>query len=595
MSELKQPRRWKILPVRMLRVNHPTSYSNGMPLLTLKKKLEQLQDQLSRKNANANVGSGVDHFDWRLIDVIERHHVFPSYDSKREELDQQANTAFALSLMVDLAKAEAPESGFFEAVHLYILMNVIREVFGLEGKPACASAFADIMGSAQYLRGKKELRKLVREGLESESFVSFADLSIMSAQLQEEISNLRKPKWVSLKALMELAPTALSWSNYISISLLGRGSCNFAYKLVFQDGLDVAVSISKEREENFNVTVKLSEMSTILYIQENQQHYHQIPVSKVYIWDLSFSNPIGAPYVFMDVVKGVPLNERRAPDGRKGLDSLCPSDQLKVVNTLAAIQASLSGPIHFNQFGSISRTAEGGYSVELLQIISVLIPHFTPPEAYTSLVLHHLDLVFRNILFDEDDLTKITGVIDWGGAQHLLLIFTAHFPDDLLSTGREHCERPDYPDEYWQTVPHDWTSLGDTSPWPQAFRNPGDPVDLPAIGATMIKRYYLRQYFGACFSKHMKELHGDTDLHHTTVFKDATYYLKFHEVIMSGFDGWLSHEKWIRETFSRLKIIGSPAGKLLAGLIYIVVLLGNLFMILGSLSKQKRTLARMNK
>ncbi|KIJ44128.1 hypothetical protein M422DRAFT_208407 [Sphaerobolus stellatus SS14] len=444
-----------------------------------------------------------------------------------------------------------------------------------------------------------------------------------SKQLHDEISSLRKPKWANLNALVQLASAALSRSNCISISLLGRGSYNFVYKLVFKDGSDVAVSISKEREENFNVTAKLSEISTILYIQENQQHYHQIPVPKVYTWDLSFSNPIGAPYVFMDVVKGVSLNERRAPDGRKGLDSLYPSDQLKVVNTLAAIQASLSGPISFNQIGSICRTPEGRYFIgelvnlqarsfggpfsaiadlwysvlerevkialeewhnlendvipdsyhngtpqkfgELLQTLSALIPYFAPPAVYTSLALHHPDLALRNILFDENDLTKVTGVIDWGGAQILPLIFTAHFPDDLLSTGDEPCERPDFPDESWRTIPHDWTSLGDTSTWPQVFRSEDDPVDLPAIGATMIKRYYLRQYFGACFSKHMKELHGDTDLSHATVFKDAPYYLKFHEVIMSGSDGWFLHEQWIRETFSRLKVTGAPTGKLVVG------------------------------
>ncbi|KIJ36687.1 hypothetical protein M422DRAFT_260781 [Sphaerobolus stellatus SS14] len=165
-----------------------------------------------------------------------------------------------------------------------------------------------------------------------------------------------------------------------------------------------------------------------------------------------------------------------------------------------------------------------------------MIPYFTPPEAYTSLVFQHPDLAPRDVLFDENDFTKITGVVDWGGAQILPLILTAHFLGDLLSTGNDPGEHSD------------------------------EPVDLSPIGATMIKRYYLRQYFGAFFSRHMTELHGNTDLSYAIVFKDATYYLKFHEVIMSGNDDWFLHEKWIRETFNRLKIVGTPAGKLLLGL-----------------------------
>ena len=204
---------------------------------------------------------------------------------------------------------------------------------------------------------------------------------------------------------------------------------------------------------------------------------------------------------------------------------------------------------------------------ELLQILSALIPYFTPPSSHLPLVLHHPDLASRNILFDEKDLTKPTAIIDWGGAQILPLIFAAHFPDDLMSTADEPFERQDNPlDEDWHTVPHDWTALGDTSSWPEAFRAENDPVDQAAIGSTMVRRYYLRQYFGACFSRQMDKLHGDRDLSHVTVFRNAPYYLKFHEVIIGGSEGWFRHEKWILETFRRLNILGPPpAGKILVG------------------------------
>jgi hypothetical protein len=51
------------------------------------------------------------------------------------------------------------------------------------------------------------------------------------------------------------------------------------------------------------------------------------------------------------------------------------------------------------------------------------------------------------MLFGEKDLTKPLAVIDWGGAQIVSLIFTAHFPED-------------HPNEDWETVPHGWTALG---------------------------------------------------------------------------------------------------------------------------------------
>ena len=50
----------------------------------------------------------------------------------------------------------------------------------------------------------------------------------------------------------------------------------------------------------------------------------------------------------------------------------------------------------------------------------------------------------------------------------------------------------------------------------------------------MVKRFYLRQHFGLCFSRAMYELHNDKDLSHSTLFADASYYLKFKVDIMTG-------------------------------------------------------------
>ena len=111
------------------------------------------------------------------------------------------------------------------------------------------------------------------------------------------------------------------------MSLLGRGSYNFVYRLQFEDGSDVAASISKDDEKDFNPSAKLSEISTMRYVWESQELYPQIPVPKIHVWDLSFNNPIGAPYVLMEVSRGVSLS-LRADDGLKGLNSMTFADQL---------------------------------------------------------------------------------------------------------------------------------------------------------------------------------------------------------------------------------------------------------------------------
>ncbi|KIJ36685.1 hypothetical protein M422DRAFT_260779 [Sphaerobolus stellatus SS14] len=156
-----------------------------------------------------------------------------------------------------------------------------------------------------------------------------------SKLLETENSSLRKPEWANLHALTQLAPTALSKPKCVSISLLDWGSFNIVYKLSFRDGSAVAAAISNANEADINATAKLSKISTMLYIWENQEKYPLVPAPKVYTWDLSFANPIGAPYILW---------------------------MLKIVNALAAVQASLSRPIPFNQIGTIYRNmAEGQY------------------------------------------------------------------------------------------------------------------------------------------------------------------------------------------------------------------------------------------
>jgi hypothetical protein len=88
-----------------------------------------------------------------------------------------------------------------------------------------------------------------------------------------ELSDLPKPKWADLHALVGLAPIQLSKPNCVSLSLLGRGSYNFVYRLQFEDGSDVAASVSKDDEEDFNPSAKLSEISTMRYVWNFTRRY----------------------------------------------------------------------------------------------------------------------------------------------------------------------------------------------------------------------------------------------------------------------------------------------------------------------------------
>lgn len=448
---------------------------------------------------------------------------------------------------------------------------------------------------------------------------------VQLAMLQSQIQDLRRVKWLDLYGLITCVTTRLSKASCSAISLLGRGSYNTVYKLTFSDAFCCAVSVPNADEEYFDPSTKQSEIATMLFVKESGL-YPDIPIPHVYIWDLTFTNPAGAPYVVLDYICGILLSEGQSElTGLQGLDAMSPQDQLSVVKCLAKLQASLSKPVPFAKIGSLTRNDSGSFEVgelititgarlggpyttlsqlwrtlverqilhaleewhsletdqlsrslsepyatpqqfsDLLQRLSALIPYFIPPNAYTRLVLHHPDLALRNILFDPTDHSKIVGVLDWGGAQILPLMLTAHFPPDLHTEGDDPCPRPGYPDERWRTIPHDWTSFGDSSSWTPVYKSDNKPVDLTIPASAMVKRYYLRQSFGVSFAERIAEMYNDCDLARAMLFADAAYYLKFHEVMTRGWVGWVEHASWIKETYWRLHLMGTKPGMLLVG------------------------------
>ncbi|KAG6867522.1 hypothetical protein C0993_001729 [Termitomyces sp. T159_Od127] len=439
----------------------------------------------------------------------------------------------------------------------------------------------------------------------------------MSPELQEQISQLKKDEWVDLQGLISCATTYLATSLELPdlscncISLLRRGSHNTVYKLKFSDDTRLAASVSSLNEEKFDSEVKRSEVETMKFVRESGL-YPNVPVPKIFAMETNFTNPVCAPYVLMELVPGRVLVD--------GLSTLPQEQQLSYIKSIARLQASLSKPVPFDQIGSISRSDDGRHDVgplvgltrrrlggpyksiedlwraelekqlsraiqewcslekdafesisdldctpqmfaELFQLLSSLIPHFQPPKSYLALVLHHPALALRNILFDETSISsgdlKITGLIDWGGAQILPLMFTAKYPDDLRTTGEHPFGKPGWDhNEHWSTVPCDWTSTGDPSQWPGDCTPERKHADYSSSLHEAISKFYLRAYFNVCYAEQLRVLHGDGDLARATLFRDATYYLKFHEVVCGDWHTWAVHKTWIKETYWRLRMAG---------------------------------------
>ena len=92
--------------------------------------------------------------------------------------------------------------------------------------------------------------------------------------------------------------------------------------------------------------------------------YPDVIVPHVYAWDVTFTNPVGAPYVLMDIVRGRKLSELSDhPNRLWGLDTMSEEQQLAVTKSLAKLQAALSAPVSFDKIGSIIHDDEGKFIV----------------------------------------------------------------------------------------------------------------------------------------------------------------------------------------------------------------------------------------
>ena len=175
--------------------------------------------------------------------------------------------------------------------------------------------------------------------------------------ISKQIASLQKKQWVNLDALPVVSIAAMKKESVTSVTMLGRGSYNIVYKVVFSDLSTIAASISCSDEERFVAAIKESEIAAMRFVRGSGL-YPTIPVPRVHSWDLTFSNPIGAPYVFMDVVEGITINKlpkiQIGQSVLRGLDTLDAEKQMTLVNTLARVQAALMKPLpdKYSRIGS---------------------------------------------------------------------------------------------------------------------------------------------------------------------------------------------------------------------------------------------------
>ncbi|KAJ3516581.1 hypothetical protein NMY22_g14175 [Coprinellus aureogranulatus] len=201
-----------------------------------------------------------------------------------------------------------------------------------------------------------------------------------------QILKLPKKDWVDLEGLVGCSTSHLSRRakaanapsadiHCVSISHVGSGAFNYVYRLDFNDGTIFAASVSQDREEIFSAEAKGSEVATMKFIRGSGL-YPEVPVPEVHAWDTSFDNPVKAPYVLMDFVHGVVVDNSRVDKSDPFIHKfdIYPKErQFAIVKALARLKAALSKPVPFSQLGSIVVATDGngtgGFSVGPLTTI----------------------------------------------------------------------------------------------------------------------------------------------------------------------------------------------------------------------------------
>jgi hypothetical protein len=88
-----------------------------------------------------------------------------------------------------------------------------------------------------------------------------------------------------------------------SIRLLANGAFNKVFLITFPDGIEVIARVPFL--EDYSEIRMRSEIATMLFARQRLG----LPVPRLFTWCLTADHPVGAPFILMELLPGVPLTE----------------------------------------------------------------------------------------------------------------------------------------------------------------------------------------------------------------------------------------------------------------------------------------------
>jgi hypothetical protein len=309
-----------------------------------------------------------------------------------------------------------------------------------------------------------------------------------------------------------------------------------------------------------------SMVTTMQYVSKHTS----IPVPNVHHWNSTSSNELGRPYVLMDAARGNSLYEldrvgmdmeevvkklssfvdqwamynaelaslqferigalKQEADGLIGVGRLCTQENLHFTPLVEA--DNYRGPftsVADFLFAMSELTTQGRYSTrnptnkysyqDFLhsKLIISMLPYYVNPNFLNGpFVLSHVDLDIQNILVDENNGFKITGIVDWDLAAVLPLQSHIRLPDMLL------CDK-------WTMSRQQGKSI---SPWQLEFAQ------------------QYRSHYKLCLEKHLRDRQLDYPV--DTLVNSGYLFSRFQHAISEKPDDEGFDELWKHVYGSRL-------------------------------------------
>ncbi|CAG8850878.1 25961_t:CDS:2, partial [Gigaspora margarita] len=208
-----------------------------------------------------------------------------------------------------------------------------------------------------------------------------------------------------------------------SIQEFNEGGFHKVYILKMEDGKEYIGRLAIPVYPQWKTE---SEVAIMEYIRLNTH----IPVPKVYYWNSSVNNPVGAEYILMDYLPGIHLCDiwsnlnikkkklfhLKIIDIQLALKKLTFSkiatlpimERGPFKTTKKYILAVIKNQMHY--YCMFKSTKQQKYLIPKYEELCQFVPKYFQDDGNDTFVLTHIDFHTSNILVKNDE---ITGVIDW--------------------------------------------------------------------------------------------------------------------------------------------------------------------------------------